>query len=333
MPGTLLVRPIYGLCNRLRVLSSFAALARRSNRELYVCWAASAGWSDEDLEDLFENRFARIGTEEFEQACADAVCLYDEPAVGGIGAPSEAWECADGRALAAVLDSSSQPVVAYWGFRTCQALMGPEDRPRVLPGFDREFEAQLRAWRPVRAIRERVEELAEAFSEGTVGVHIRRGDAVRDPRIARMYRRSSDSAFMARMDQIVQSMPSSSFFLATDCLDTQRRFQDRYGSLVSTNADKRFVPSIPGAPKANQHDAVVDLFALARTRRILGNYYSSFSGTAATLGGAPLEVVQEDSRLAELGSWLAQLRWTAVYGRGELIRRARARTRRLTAAR
>ena len=60
------------------------------------------------------------------------------------------------------------------------------------------------------------------------------------------------------MDRIVRSRPDTSFFLATDSEETQRRFQERYGSRILTNTEKRFVPSIPDAPKANQHDAVVD---------------------------------------------------------------------------
>jgi hypothetical protein len=313
MPGAIVVRPVNGLCNRLTVVSSFAALARRCNRELYLCWAASPGWSDEDMEDLFENRFSRLSAEDFEQASTTALCLHRQVTVTGVGGLSEAWKSVNGLGLDAVFDSSAYPVVSYRGFRPCQDLLAPSDRRRLLPGFGRDFEDELRAWRPVRTIRDRVAEVAGAFSSETVGVHIRRGDAMRHPRLAEQYGRSSDAAFMARMDRIVRSRPSRSFFLATDCPDTQRRFQDRYGSLILTNADKRFVPSIYRAPKANQHDAVIDLFALARTRTILGNYYSTFSGTAAALGGAQLKVVVDGTRLA-------QLRRRATYG----LRRASA---------
>lgn len=322
----IMVRPTNGLCNRLRVVSSFAALARRSNRELRVCWTTGRGWSDEDLEDLFENRFARISADEFEHACEDALCLHDLVAVDGVGGLSQTWSDADVRGLGAVFDTSSHSVVTYWGFRPCQELLAPEHRRRMLRGFDRDFEAELRAWRPVRAIRDRVAQLADAFGEEAVGVHIRRGDAIRHPRLAEEYRRSSDAAFITRMDRIVRSRPSSCFFLATDCLDTQRRFEDRYGSRILTNPDKRFVPSISGAPKANQHDAVVDLFALARTRTILGSHYSTFSTTAAVLGGARLSVVLADS-------WLARLRRKAAYVRHDLVRRASARAQRRTTGR
>jgi hypothetical protein len=325
MPGTLLVRPRNGLCNRLRVLSSFAALARRCHRELRVCWAPSPGWSDEQLEDLFENRFAHVTEAEFDQLSADALCLHDAVTVAGVGGANETWTYAGNGGLAAVFDSAAPPLVSYRGFRPAHELLAPEDRRRVLPGFNREFQAELRAWRPVPAIRERVDELAGTFDGDTVGVHIRRGDAAVHPRLRDQYRRSTDAAFIRRMDRIVRSRPDTSFFLATDTEETQRRFQERYGSRILTNTEKRFVPSIPDAPKANQHDAVVDLFALARTQTILGSHYSTFSLTAATLGGARLKVALEDS-------WLVQLRRKAAYARHELARRTRARARRSVAA-
>jgi hypothetical protein len=246
--------------------------------------------------------------------------------VAGVGGISETWSHAAGGGLAAVFDSASPPVVSYRGFRPAHELLAPEDRRRVLPGFDREFEAELRAWRPVPAIRERVDDLAGTFDGETVGVHIRRGDAAVHPRLLEQYSRSTDAAFMRRMDRIVRSRPERTFFLATDCQETQRRFQERYGSRILTNPDKRFVASIPDAPKANQHDAVVDLFALARTSTILGSHYSTFSSTAATLAGTRLKVALEDS-------WLAQLRHKAAYARHELARRTRARAGRSVAAR
>ena len=324
MPGTLVVRPSGGLCNRLRVLSSFTALARRCNRELRMCWTPGPGWSDEELEDLFENRFAHVTEAEFDQLSADALRLHDEVTVAGIGGVNQTWTYAGNCGLAAVFDPAASPVVSYSGFRAAHELLAPEDRRRVLPGFNADFEAELCAWRPVPVIRERVADLIGTFDEQTVGVHIRRGDAIVHPRLGHQYRRSTDAAFIKRMDRIVRSRPDSSFFLATDCQETQRRFQQRYGSRILTNTEKRFVPSIPGAPKANQHDAVVDLFALAQTQTILGSHYSTFSLTAATLGGARLKVVLGDS-------WLVQLRHKAAYARYELPRRARARARRSAA--
>jgi SAM-dependent methyltransferase len=149
MPGALVIRPSLGLCNRLGVVSSFAALARRS------------------------------------------MCLHEQVSVAGVGGLNQVWRESGGPGFAGVFDVPSHPVVTYEGFRRCQDLLTPERRRRLLPGFDREFETELRQWRPVSTIRRRVAELAAAFDDDTVGVHIRRGDAVSHPRFGAQYRRSS----------------------------------------------------------------------------------------------------------------------------------------------
>ena len=108
------------------------------------------------------------------------------------------------------------------------------------------------------------------------------------------YRRSSGVAFIAHMDAERVAEPRTNFFLATDCAATEERFRERYREAVIVNRDKRFVPSVLGQPKGNQRDAVIDLFALARTRKILGTPESTFSQMAAEIGGIKLQKVLED---------------------------------------
>ncbi len=297
MPGVIMVRPTEGLCNRLGVISSFAALARRCDRELYVSWTAGRGWSDEDSYDLFENRFARVSAEDFELARAEGLCLDRELAVDWAPDLRPAWKDPEGARLAAVFDSRTHPVITYQGPLRCQWLVPPGARRRLLPGFERDFVRELQTWRPVDAIRTRIDEIADVFDDHTTGVHIRRGDSTRNPVVADANAHSSDAAFIARMDRITRSRPDTSFFLATDCQATDERFRDRYASRILTNPEKRFVPSILGAPKANQRDAVIDLFLLARTPTILGTHLSTFSQVAAALGGARLQIVTEYSWL------------------------------------
>ena len=40
-------------------------------------------------------------------------------------------------------------------------------------------------------------------------------------------------------------------------------------------------------------DALIDLYGLSRCRLILGSYWSSFSETAAAIGGSELLIVRE----------------------------------------
>jgi hypothetical protein len=82
--------------------------------------------------------------------------------------------------------------------------------------------------------------------------------------------------------------------VATDCAETEERFREQYRQTVMVNREKRFVPSVRGQPKENQKDAVIDMFALARTRKILGNNYSTFSRMAADIGGIEYQRVLED---------------------------------------
>ena len=195
-----------------------------------------------------------------------------------------------------VFDLAAFPVVTYSGYKRCDGLIDPATRARLFPNFESEYQASLKEWRPVPSIRAEVEGLAAGFGPHTVGVHIRRGDAWKGGgRLASESMRSSDAAFIAYMEAELVAEPRTNFFLATDCAATEERFRERYGeAAVMVNDNKRFVPSLPDRPKDNQRDAVIDMFTLARTRKILGNNKSSFSRMAADIGGISLQRVLED---------------------------------------
>ena len=290
----LIVRPRQGLANRMRVITSFQILARCSGRVFELCWALSNGWSNEDLSELFENDFPRVSVNEFERYCRKGLALHEAIRIVGRddrGNRTREWR--EGSGMHQVFDLEAFPVVTYSGHSMCYTLVDPATRARLLPDFGSAYRAGLKEWRPVASIRAKVERLAANFGPHTVGVHVRRGDAWDGPR-ASGFRRSSDDAFFARMDAVLATEPRTNFFLATDSASTEERFHERYREAVIVNPDKTFVPSVPRQPKDNQRDAVIDMFALARTREILGNNYSSFSRMAAALGGIEVQRVLED---------------------------------------
>lgn len=318
--GLVAVRPIGGLCNRLRVISSFQVLARYTGRELRVCWRPSVGFSDEDLSELFDNQFARLGESEFDQLCEDALCLHDAIIPGWEG--ERIWHGDPVAGMRDVLDPNARPVIAYRGLFAVDGLVGRDAATQLPMSFPADYLAELRTWRPVAPLRRVVDELAVRFDSRTVGVHARRGDAVIHHRLGRYFRQSSDAEFFARMDRLLRDDPGTTFFLATDSAETDARFRERYGSVLRTNRAKRFVDSVPAQPKENQRDAVVDLFTLARTRHVLGTCYSSFSTAAAELGDLPLEVVLAHPFRYRVRGKLLQVR-------RELRARARSLARRL----
>ena len=293
----MIVRPTAGLANRLRMITSFQLLASYSKRNFGLCWAPSSGFSDEDLSVLFENDFPRVSLAEFERYCQKGLALHNAVQIVDDGSErTQEWH--EGSAMHQVFDLEAFPIVAYAGHRRCDALVDPSTRARLFPpDFESEYRTSLKEWRPVPSIRAEVEALTASFGPHTVGVHVRRGDAwARSYDRASKRMRSTDAAFYAYMDAELVAEPHTNFFLATDCAATEERFRERYGEAVMVNREKRFVPSVPNQPKDNQRDAVIDMFALARTQKILGNSYSSFSWMTAEIGGIEFERVLEEKQ-------------------------------------
>jgi hypothetical protein len=291
----LIVRPIGGLANRMRVITSFRMLARYSGRDFELCWAPSDGWSEEDLGDLFENDFPRVPLDEFERYSQDGLDLHNAVQIQGYS-NERTWEWREGSGMHQVFDLEAFPVVTYLGPHKSDRLLDPATRARLFPNLKSDYQASVKEWSPVPSIRAEVEGLTASFGPHTIGVHIRRGDAWNQPKasLASEYRRSTDAAFIVRMDAEMEAEPRTNFFLATDCAATEERFRERYGEAVMVNRDKRFVPSVSRRPKDNQRDAMIDMFALARTQKILGNNHSSFSVMAADIGGIRLERALEN---------------------------------------
>jgi hypothetical protein len=133
---------------------------------------------------------------------------------------------------------------------------------------------------------EEIDSVSRNFTENTVGIHIRRTDN------ANAIRYSPTEAFIGAMKNRVALDPDIKFFLTTDCRDTEKKIKSVFGERVITRNREVSRSSFQG-----MRDAVVDLFLLARTTDILGSYYSTFSETAASIGGIQWVTVTNDPSL------------------------------------
>ena len=127
-----------------------------------------------------------------------------------------------------------------------------------------------------------VEDTVSCFSSRTLGVHIRRSDN----KLAIKY--SPLAAFRQRIDALLDSGEVEQLFLSTDDDRVRDFFRKTYGRLLMTRRvvlDRNALQGI--------RDAVIDLWCLSHTGRLLGSYYSSFSETAAELSDIPFEVITE----------------------------------------
>ena len=82
---------------------------------------------------------------------------------------------------------------------------------------------------------------------------------------------------------------SSSIYLATDDEATKDAMRKRYGKRVIMSNAKATRESTDGI-----RDALVEMYALSRTRHIFGSAGSTFSPIAACLGDVPITILQRD---------------------------------------
>lgn len=152
-----------------------------------------------------------------------------------------------------------------------------------ISSFSRFFpnECMYEAFQPIPELVTAIEEETQAFDPATIGVHIRRTDNIES--IAK----SPLQAFMDAMEKAVKENGGTTFYLATDSDDTKRELTDHFGQRIITGWHKADRNSVAGIQRA-----LVELFALSRTSRLFGSYYSSFSHTAAHLGSIPEITIQ-----------------------------------------
>jgi hypothetical protein len=114
-----------------------------------------------------------------------------------------------------------------------------------------------------------------------VGVHIRRGDNDASIQVSPL------ELFVERMRREVNDHPEARFFLATDDPDTERVVMSELPGRVTIRSKDFSRNRASGV-----EDALVDLLVLSKCSLVLGSYWSSFSQTAAEMGGAELEIVR-----------------------------------------
>jgi hypothetical protein len=136
---------------------------------------------------------------------------------------------------------------------------------------------------PVPELRRRIAERTARFGPHTIGVHVRRTDHAKAVAV------SSDAAFIDRMRREIAAQPATSFYLATDSMDVKRTFTEMFGERIVTTPYEASRQSVDGV-----QEAVVELYALAATTKILGSYWSTYSSAAAELGRIELVTIRAD---------------------------------------
>jgi len=256
------IEPMAGLANKMRAISAAHWLAKELDQELKVTWTPYRG-----LNCLYTDLFTHGGEFHLRERPRD---LFHESRLFSYYFKVKALGYSKSLQLITT-DKLGQDQV--------ESLRG---RQRILIASPHQFygaDKPLFGFRPREEISERIEATTGKFRDNTIGVHIRRGDH------AISASTSTTLKFVEMMKGYLERDPDTLFFLSTDSATEERRLREEFGERIIANEKELSRNSRQGIA-----DALLDLFCLSRTGKIIGSFYSSFSEVAARLGGIPMEV-------------------------------------------
>lgn len=262
----IIIQPSGGLCNRMRVINSGWRLARERQEKLKIIWNCNA-----ELNCPFESLFQPV--KEFPIISIHSV--------------------ADPRKLFYQKTSrnylTNEEILANRGDDGC---LRP-DFVKSLKGntyiFTWEWfypSEDYHLFVPTDALQKRINEMTAGFGASCVGVHIRRTD--NQPAIGK----SSTDAFVASMKKELESDPDTMFYLATDDMTEEARLRQAFPGKILSNQNR----CLQRDSAEGMHDALLDLYCLASTRKIIGSYFSSFTDIAADMKKIPKVIAGEVSK-------------------------------------
>lgn len=250
-----------GLCNRLRVLLSTLAFAEREQVPTRLVWHPD--WQCEAyFDELFapiESPWLRIVEGSFLDLPSSHKVLYLPQLLR--------------------LPFYSRQIKLYHPERhgALSEVMKKAGKLYLNTGFQvGAYDAAVIArLQPTEELQSRIDQAISRFPRETIGVHIRRTDNNWSKEV------STDEAF----ERAMEAYPQACFYIASDDEEVKWKIRERFKGRTQaqeTDGLRNNAFSVG--------DAVVDLFALAHTQRVIGSYWSSFSDMAAEIGGIPLEI-------------------------------------------
>lgn len=257
------IYPNGGLCNRLFALHSAIRLSEDIRQPLRAVWIArnDFGCRFEDLFDLPPeirawHNFTHLGSRLSSQI-EEVVGRYLRwPPLQPAMFPTEVGHLAD----------------SGFDFRS---LARQRHNDICSTGLFYPGNAGFYAFRPRAHLLTQIDAVASRFGRNTIGLHLRRTDHVEAIEV------SPTERFELEIEQVLGEDADATFFVATDAREEIERLSQRFPGKIMANPPS----SLDRSTLAGMEGAVIDLYSLARTRRILGSSGSTFSKAAGLLGG------------------------------------------------
>lgn len=267
---------IYGLCNRLRGMVGAIELAKRTNRNLELYWLPDA-----DLPASFYDLFKNIQITKSKKIKTKLPLIFGRSQKKNLYLPKvlkilTKQEVYSEHKIHRYIENGGEVIdlaqnTRIFNFKSYLNVCYTSS------GYD--------IFIPIESIQDQIDNLTSKFSTKTYGIHIRRSDNKES--IAY----SPNELFFNKIRSILKVDPFSHFYLASDDRDVKKALIAEFGDRIITNLDVVMRDS-----KEDIQRAVVELFTLSKTKKIYGSYWSSFSETAAFIGGIKLELLKIEKK-------------------------------------
>lgn len=271
-----------GLCNRLKCLISCLRISDKYNRELAINWPKN--WAcGAEFNELFDNHIKSISIDELEKIEREKNYFF----------------YTDRNNL--ILPNREKEVITdTWRFCLFEEEVSSGFSREVPPKFGESIDFEYdRIPKKVKRkilseinkikIKKEILKIVEDFSKKnnvseSIGLHIRRGDIVNSK--DGWGKISDEEKFIGKIKQILISSPNQTFFLATDSTETEKIVKEMFGKNIVTYSKKVVKRDSP----ASVIESLIELLILAKTKKIIGTYQSTYTELAWWFGGANKEI-------------------------------------------
>ena len=298
------LKPLGGLCNRLRTIDSLYSLCKTHNIDLTILWI-----TDKSLNAPFEKLFQQPSFKEFKLTIIN--CPEGFPEKYFFNPMQKLVNRFKGRKInnqhekvlkhlneipenlklvnsvlkdkydsKSNIESLSSREMDTLFLSKIQNLLNPFAELKNSSGYISScyrlypLENRYTNFIPQKYLTQRILRTTDKFNN-TIGIHIRKSDHETSKKF------STTDKFVDLINQEIEINPSVTFFLSTDDNTTKESLLTRYPGRISYNEISDYDRNSSTAVM----DAVVDLYCLSKTKKLYGSHHSSFSQVASEIGG------------------------------------------------
>lgn len=276
--SSLTLVPVGGLANRMKAIDAAIQLISGTDLALKIYW-----FRDKGLNCRFDQLFQPLDLPQVSliEATSFDSFSYDRPRKRNLYIPRFfqlfyfddcVYEAEATERMYQHFDFRSWAINKRTYLASCVYFFPPAPDARLFQFFH-----------PVPALQQRIDEVSRTFGNRCVGVHIRRTDNLSS------INESPTKMFVDRMQMMIQSDKDTCFYLASDSPEEKSKMKATFGERILTSVTDLSRNSVQGI-----QDALVELYALSKTKMILGSVKSSYSETAAQIGQIECQFMKKE---------------------------------------